>query len=490
MNLTEKVIKGSSTLLLLRVFIRVAGIISMLTLARLLDTDDFGIVAIATSAVFLFDILSESGTSHYIIQKTNIDDDDLNTSWSLNILLKLVVWVIFIVCVPFISDYFEEPKLIMALYAISLILPISAFYNPAMWLYQKELNFKPDFKLAVIDKTISFFTVISLALIFRSYWAMIVGVVLPYITKNILSYRLHPYRPSWSLNKLHEQWQFSKWVLFKGVLGYVRAEFDTFIVTKQFGMSAIGGYNMMKGLSAIPAQDIIVPATQPLLSSFAKVKSDPKSLKYQISLSLLIICLTIFPVATYVGLNHALITSVILGDKWIEYSEILGVMSIFIFTFSFISIFHYALIAVNKVKVIFYYDFITVVLLITILSISNLNDLLEFTIYRCALALISVFIFTIVVMKIFKLAALHIIKLILPIILVCAMSSYSSYYFDLLFTNSLFTLVLSCIFFFGNYLILISIFSLLYKNTEEVNHIKSLLHNGLNLAFKKMKKTT
>jgi lipopolysaccharide exporter len=489
MSLTKSVIKGSLTLLLMRMFFRVASIISTLVLARLLSTEDFGLVAIASSAVFLFDILSETGAVHYIIQKNRVDEEDLNTVWSLNLLLKIAVWACFVLSIPYISEYFEVPRLSNALYVISLILPISGLFNPGMYLYQKELNFKPHFKMVVIEKTVSFFVVLILAFVLRNYWAMVIGVLVSYSIKLVMTYYLHEFRPSWSLKKLNEQWSFSKWILFKGILGYIRAEFDTFIVTKSFGLSSVGGYNMMKGLSSIPAQDIIVPATQPLLSSFAKIKSDPNRLSYQITLSLFIICLAIFPIAAFLGSYHELVVYVLLGQKWVDYSIILGIMSILIFTFSFVVVFQHALTALGKIKIIFYYDLISVIFLVGILLTINLADLTEFTIFRCSLALIAVVVYTTVVMKIFSIKALYILKLMFPIVVACIIASYCTYLASPLTpNNSLIAFILSPVIFFSVYAMVIFLLFTQYKSNLEILHVKSLVRDNYKTMVSKFKK--
>ena len=71
MDLAKKVASSMSLILIVRLFQRGIGIISLLILARLLTPEDFGVVAIATMLVFLFDTLSEGGTQQYIIQKKN-----------------------------------------------------------------------------------------------------------------------------------------------------------------------------------------------------------------------------------------------------------------------------------------------------------------------------------------------------------------------------------------------------------------------------------
>lgn len=106
MSVTQKTIKSSIVIMCSRLVQRSIGIVSLLILSRLLTPTDFGVVALATMLVFLCDSLSESGAQQYIIQKKQLDDVDLNTAWSLNILLKSLLAMIFNGVFIFVSGFF------------------------------------------------------------------------------------------------------------------------------------------------------------------------------------------------------------------------------------------------------------------------------------------------------------------------------------------------------------------------------------------------
>ncbi|MFQ3199075.1 MAG: lipopolysaccharide exporter, partial [Paraglaciecola sp.] len=67
---------------------RVLGLISTLILARVLTPEDFALIAIVSLTLYFFDMLSQSGSEPYIVQKKQVSEDDLNTSWTLDLLLK------------------------------------------------------------------------------------------------------------------------------------------------------------------------------------------------------------------------------------------------------------------------------------------------------------------------------------------------------------------------------------------------------------------
>ena len=141
MSLTNTIIKGSAIQLIIRLVQRSLGLISMAILARLLTPEDFGIVAIASLLVFFFQIMSETGSRQFIIQKTTLTKEDTDSAWTFNLIIKSIIWILFLLTIPFNSDYYQNSDLNRILIAISLILPISALSNPGLWLDQKAINY-------------------------------------------------------------------------------------------------------------------------------------------------------------------------------------------------------------------------------------------------------------------------------------------------------------------------------------------------------------
>jgi len=479
-SITDKVVKGSAVLLISKLVLRLGGLISMLILARLLDQKDFGLVAIASSFVFLFDILSDAGTQQYIVQKKDLTDDDLNTAWTLNLILKGISWLVFVLCVPLITDFFDTQELTNILLVISLTLPIAGLENTGIFLFYRNFDFTPVLKITTIEKIASLIVVISLAIIYRSYWAMVTGVLLTFSIRTLASYHYSSFRPTLSLRNVLEQWAFSKWLLLKGGVGFSRAEFDTFMVTKLFGVEFVGGYNMMKNIANIPGRDLIAPATEPLLTSFAKVREDKERLNYQISLSLFVVCLISFPIASYTYFFADNIVFVLLGAEWLSFSSVLSIMSLLILAATLMSIFQNALTATGKVNIVFYYDLLSLFFVVGVLLAFAFKDVEIFVLVRCALSIVTVVCMFFVISKIFNIPTFRMISLLLPIIIIAYLTGYltsvvrlrigqQEYLNFFLLPSIYFTLyVLLCLCYFYQ-----------KKHVPEVSHVSNMVQSGI-----------
>ena len=354
-----RVLKSAGLLLGIQVVQRGLGIISTLVLARLLAPEHFGIVALVTIALQFFELLVEIGNQQYIVQKETLDDEDLNTAWSMDILIKSGVAVLVIASSPALAAWFEEPLLTAALAVASLALPIRALKSPGMMRLAREINYRPLFRLTLWQKGLSFITVITIALVHPSHWAIIIGNLVSAAILAVGSYRVDHHRPRWTLARFRQQWGFSQWLLMRGLLGFTRSQIDNLMVSRFFGTTQLGGYNLVREVSLLPALSAIIPMSEPLLAAIAEVKARPEALAYRIQFSLALMVSLLTPLSVYIFLFPELIVLTLLGDQWTEYASLLRPFSLFFFTFCLFALLTDAVIAMGRVRALFLFDLVS-----------------------------------------------------------------------------------------------------------------------------------
>jgi len=389
LSLGKKAISGSLLLLFGKVIQKSLGIISMLVLARFLTPEDFGIVAIATIAAFFFDTIGQTGTQQYIIQKETITSQDVNTAWTLNLLFKAGCFLLFIAAIPFITDYSDNTLLKPVLYWISLIIPLGALISPGLIVQSRNLNYRPITKLTITEKFVSICITIPLAVITQNYWAMIIGMISSYFFKLIISYVVAPYPVRLCFENIREQWKFSKWVLGQAIVGFSRSEADSLLTTRLFGVETLGGFNLMKNISTLPATEIIRPMTNPLLPAFSKLKNEPKRLAYQFTNCLIVVMITSSIIVGYIHFFHATLVQLAFDEKWWRFSPLLGILSLIIISFSISEIASRLLLSKGLSKATFVYSVITLAALLITLLCFDYGSILEFAKARIAVAYLS-----------------------------------------------------------------------------------------------------
>lgn len=402
MSLFNKVVQSSALLISIKLVQRLLGLISLIILARLLTPDDFAIVALSAIVVYFFDVLSQAGSEQYIIQKTKVSTDDLNTAWTIDIIMKFIMMLLLILSSPFIAQFFNQPALENVLYVASIVLLIDALKNPGIYLFKQDLAYKSLFWLSVFQKLLSFILVISIAYYYRTYWALIIGDILSSLIFTAGTYYIHHFKPKWSLTHKKQQWSFSKWLLLKNIVGYIRAQVDTLFVSKFFPSAQIGQYYMTRNIAMLPAQNILTPAIEPLLASFSVDKNAPKKLTKQINLSLILVSVTVIPMCIFIAFFANSIVQVLLGEQWIESATTLTCFALLLFYFPYILVLEQALIVKNWLKRALLFDVASLLLVVAALLFSDIQLIEEVAIIRGSVGIFSAFILAIMVKRAFN----------------------------------------------------------------------------------------
>lgn len=471
-----KVIKSSLLLLGTRIIQRFLGLASTLLLARLLTPEDFGIVAIAAITVNLFAILALSGSEQYIIQKDTVDDNDLNSAWTIDIIMKGSLWVLLIIAAPYIASFLDKENIVSVLYVLSFTLLLEASQNPGLFLFKKNLQYKKIFYLTISQKFLSFFVVITLALATHSYWAIIIGDIIAAIVGFAGSYIIHNYRPNLSLIHVRKQWNFSKWMILKGVLGYARFQMDSLFVSKLFSTADLGRYHLSKDISLMPFSEIVAPISEPLLASFAKVKNDSDKLAYQCRLSLIIVAMIIAPICTFMWHFPKPIVDTLLGSQWSSTYVLFSYFSVFLFASSIGIILAQCFIVLGKVRAIFLYDLYSFILIALGLFLFLPLTLDEFSLTRGLLQIIATLTLLYFAERLVHFSILKTSFLCLPILVSAYISATATSAIDISTDMlPLFSLIFHTSTFFATYALMLVVFYFIYfKKYEETHRIKEL----------------
>tara|TARA_R110002072_G_scaffold218265_1_gene375978 strand:- start:5863 stop:7251 length:1389 start_codon:yes stop_codon:yes gene_type:complete len=365
----------------------------MLVLARLLVPEDFGIIAIAGLFIFFFDVLSNTGIQQYLAQKESVDSEDVDSAWTLDIIIKSVMAFLCLALSPAVGYFYDNPDIGYAVATLSLAIIFRALMNPGLHVMRRNLEYQVIFKISVLQKVLAVAVVISIAAYFKSFWAMIAGDILSALAGVFFSYKYCDIRPSLSKKRIREQWDFSKWMLSRGFVGYARAQIDVFLVSRLFPLNALGQYNLSKEITVMPAFDVIGPAVEPLIATFSKQRYNFDELRKQFSNALLIILLFVSPICFFLFFHSELVISVALGEKWSAAIPITKALSLMLFAFSIGHILNNLFFALGRVKEIFIYDILSLGIIISVLISLTFQDIVDFSYWRGGIALTVTFAF-------------------------------------------------------------------------------------------------
>jgi O-antigen/teichoic acid export membrane protein len=171
--------------------------------------------------------------------------------------------------------------------------------------------------------------VVILALIFRNYWALAIGMVIGSLVGVLLSYGMHPYRPRFSLSRATEIWAFSQWLLLSRVGAFLNRKSDQFIVGGVAGSASMGNYHIAIEVSTTPTYELIMPLRRALFPNYARLLDDPPRFSAAVLKAvgvMAMLCLSAgFGMA---AVAHDLVV-VVFGEKWLQVVPLMQWLALF-----------------------------------------------------------------------------------------------------------------------------------------------------------------
>jgi O-antigen/teichoic acid export membrane protein len=290
--------------------------------------------------------------------------------------------------------------------------------------------------------------------------------------------------PKLELVNARKQWRFSIWMLPQSILGFFRTQLDTLLTATYFGKAQLGSYHTMKYIAFIPTSHILIPLTQPLLVELRKASSTKKEFSKIFNASFFMALLIAVPISSFVYFFHELTTEVLLGDNWLEYSELLGIFCIFVSSTVISLQCSKVLIVFDKPNHLLLYEVISFLVIYSILILSGFSNIVEFAKTR---VITEVFVISILLIYVsikysdFK----HFLKLSIALLSIClcainAVLFVKAIELELLISNVFLKLSVSVISVFLLYVLqLIVLYLLVFRFFEECIYLKSLAMRAL-----------
>lgn len=320
---------GAGWMVAMRFSIRGIGLVSTAVLARLLVPADFGLVALATAVSGLVEVLGNFQFHVILIKEQDAGRDYYDTAWSLGILRGGATALFLCALALPAASFLQEPRIESIVYVLAISAFATGFRNTGIIDFQKKLDFHKDFLFNVAGKLTSFVATLVLAFTLRSYWALVLGILVGNVASVGWSYVMHPFRPRPSIARAREIFSFSKWLLFNGFLSFATQRSDTFIVGRIVGAAALGIYGVAFEIASLATTELVAPIRRALLPGYAQLAANPDKLREGFIGGFSLILLLAAPAAAGIGACAEPIVQLFLGSQWLDVIPLLRILCVF-----------------------------------------------------------------------------------------------------------------------------------------------------------------
>ncbi|GAG77140.1 unnamed protein product, partial [marine sediment metagenome] len=196
--------------------------------------------------------------------------------------------------------------------------------------FRKELEFNKVFIHRFVGISTNFIVAVIAALILRSVWALVLGLLAEKIVSIIVSYVIHPFRPRFSLNlqKAKELFGFGKWILGSSILVFIGEHIDDIFVGRVLSATALGFYQMAYRISNMLETEITQVIAGVAFPAYAKLQDQAIRLQKAYFRIMRLTMAVSIPIAVGMVFLAPEFTMVFLGEKWMSIVIVMQLLAV------------------------------------------------------------------------------------------------------------------------------------------------------------------
>lgn len=310
--------KGASTII---------QFVSLIILGRLLSPNDYGTYGIMMVFITLSDTLVDSGFGGALVNKKNINQQDINTLFVTNAIISLILYVFIFISAPYIERFYQIENLSVYFRTIGLVVIIYAMSIVQNALILRELKFKLSAIINVVSSIISTLVAILLAYYGLGVWALIAQILLQSTISTTILWLLNSVKIRFSFSKQSFSffWNFGSNLLGANILQTIANNISNSVIPKIGSLKDSGLYFQANKLTNVPVNILALSIDKgffPILSQTSDIKIIAQKAR-QLCRIIVTITAPIFPLMSICSLS---IIKLVVGDQWLGSSVFFSIL--------------------------------------------------------------------------------------------------------------------------------------------------------------------
>jgi O-antigen/teichoic acid export membrane protein len=338
-DLKERAVRGGLARLCGQAAILVLRLSFIVIMARLLDPEDFGLVAMATVVTGVYEIFTTAGLSSATIQRVSVTNEQISTLFWINILVGTILCLLCIATAPVLVSFYHEPRLFWVTVTMGVGFVLSAGGVQHSALLQRQLRYVALAIIETVSLLVSFALGIVMALGGFGYWALVGSTIAALAINTASMWVVAAWVPGMPRRGvgIHSMLRFGGTITLNNLVVYMAYNFEKLLLGRFWGADALGLYGRAYQLILVPTTTLHAAVGGVVFSALSRLQEDPVRLRsYFLKGYSLVTSMTV-PVSIFGALFADDIVLVVLGPKWADAAAIFRLLTPTILVFGIIN---------------------------------------------------------------------------------------------------------------------------------------------------------
>ncbi len=317
--------------------LRVIGLANTLIVARILAPDDFGVVAIGVTLMQLLQNFSDIGVAQAVVRYDKAGRREYDTLFSLSVLRGLLIAAILIASGAVAPAFFDDARMAPIFAVMAATAFVLGLENPRFHEFQRAIDFRREMLVMTAEKIVMAAISISIAVVYQSYWAIILSILIGAVVKTALTYALRPYAPRLGFAAFRDLIGFTGWLTGLGIVVAVNNKVSPLILGRLLGPSLTGVYSIGATIAYLPGSDIAEPVARALYPGLSSLKEAPEKMKAALLQGVEALSAIALPASVGCAFVATDLVAVLLGGQW---DDAVFVVQVYAPTVGLTAVFH------------------------------------------------------------------------------------------------------------------------------------------------------
>lgn len=330
-ELNRKIVAGAFWAHLAFVSTKLIALLNMAVLARVLGTDDFGLIAAGLTVLALLESLSEGGVGASVVWHRQDPEKTAAVAMAISLIGALLIGGAAFLAAPIISEVFFDHRSVDIIRALSVCLLLSGPSSVFVGILQRDLAFRKRIVPEILKALTK--TMIGIVLAFSGFgaWSLIYGHIVGMVVGLLALWWLSGWSPRLSLDRkiVSEILPFGLQLTLVGILSILCRNADYMLIGHFFDVATLGVYALAFTLTDQIILGICWAASQALFPAYGAIQADLPALRRSYEDSLVGIAALTLPAAAGLMIVADPFVRVLYGDKWTAVIPVVQVLAIY-----------------------------------------------------------------------------------------------------------------------------------------------------------------
>lgn len=310
--------------------IQILNFIIGIVLARVLSPSDYGVYSILLIFISIAQTAVVAGLNSALIQRTDIDEDDYSTVFTVSLMVAFGVYCLLFIASPLIAGIFASPDVVLPLRVLSVVLFPQALYSVVNARIARRMEFPFAAKISITSVIIAGIISVFMALNSAGIWALVVQQILTYSILPVfycIQSRWMP-RLKFKIDRLKVLLGFGSKVLLADLVNSVYANIQGMIIGVKYSADSLGFFNKGQMFPRTIMQTVNGSIENVMFPVYSDMQNDKKKMGKTILENAKTISFFAFPMMMGLFAVSNEVITLLLTEKWIDCVKIVKIFCI------------------------------------------------------------------------------------------------------------------------------------------------------------------